>query len=323
MSKANAKHNGLGPDELADSFRTMTMTTFVCRALKYLLMIGVLLVVGACSSSVNALPEHGLYSGRALDSQLIDEFGLFEDLKVACMSNQGFDYVPQTASEVGLVLALDDDVTAEDFAREHGWGISTLDISSGTNVVDPNEEILMALDPKERLAWQETYFGPFDSNDLGPPSEGCEAEAEAVMINTSSIASDRQLAQAAIQRFEADPKVVEFYDDWSRCIGQSGFEFARPNEAVLYFQDRASEVVNAIIDVFEQQLLDEGGSNGEVDPTIVQPPNPGNSTEYQVIEADERRFATASWDCDVQPPYFGVPEALSEVWASYVDSVGD
>lgn len=157
--------------------------------------------------------------------------GDFESrLVVECMREHGFTHaVPNVPPAVT-------------FPKTHGF--SPAEVSGGfpkeTSVPpDPNAAYAKALSPSERKRYNNALFGDRDelvthtlndgSGEIGSPSSGCIAEAEATMFGEPGAGAGvmylaGNLANSALLAAQEDKDMVALDASWSECMTSAGHE---------------------------------------------------------------------------------------------------
>lgn len=178
-----------------------------------------------------------------------------QELIAECMAREGFEFVPATRPVEDSVFGVTGDV---EFAREYGFGISTLHGETTTfyedDWDDPNQAIVASLSESERDAYYETLYGSsysdgafgsvgdsatstFDGDESteveveDPAFEGCNGQAyEEVYAYDELTEIFEQLdLESLFERVEADPRAAEINAEWSECMAERGYDYEDPN----------------------------------------------------------------------------------------------
>lgn len=177
------------------------------------------------------------------------ELRVQEGIRV-CMAGQGFDYQPMTSHASGASVV---DFDEEEWVRKQGFGITTyfgndeeFQGDSGDQWVDPNQEILDAMSDSEREAWYAALYGTEEEQMEGSYTEvdpetgeeyevmegwgaGCQGKAyEAEYGEQSGSGLWEELGpemEAMYERVNADPRIIEQQQGWSRCMAEAGYEY--------------------------------------------------------------------------------------------------
>jgi hypothetical protein len=177
----------------------------------------------------------------------------YQDALAACMKEQGFDYVPfvlpvrfSFRREGVGVISVDDGSTPslppDQFAKQYGYGISTVDKSADQPPADPNDAIVDAMSAAERVAYYHALYGPavalqkdgtlahkeLNIDDASCFSKaGTETEDQQVTVTTSpalnAFAGLTSEMGALTQRELADPRMVAAMQTWTDCMAAAGY----------------------------------------------------------------------------------------------------
>lgn len=173
---------------------------------------------------------------------------------VACMAEQGFDYVPV---EPAVDPRAGGSLTAEEYKERYGWGMmSSWEVSllGEPGDVDPNEALREGMDEATLLAWEEALYGPVDARADPERREGCQREAEYRVQAYQQTATWEQLEpllQELPDRIMSDPRTLEADRDWAACMAEHGYRVAE--------QDDVFDLINdQIFDTWEEQTPPPG-----------------------------------------------------------------
>ncbi|MEB4614164.1 hypothetical protein OOT08_05895, partial [Leucobacter sp. M11] len=221
------------------------------------MLTGALLLTGCSGGSGDAKPEEleegplskalsSLYEEQ--DQEFYDEQQKREqDLVAVCMTEQGFEYQPDTNSG-GVIVSTeveeDDGPTwgTVEFAKEYGYGIidspwQQEGPQEEKPYEDPNGEYVNSLSESEQTAYYEALNGPSDQF----PEEGSEEEwvydwtkagcygaaqhevgGEQVWDSPEMAALQESMDQLYID-MEEHPDVIAVRDEWITCMTEAGF----------------------------------------------------------------------------------------------------
>jgi hypothetical protein len=245
-----------------------------------------------------------------------------EDLIAACMSEQGFDYVARDPSDESLFESGPWSLPPDEFARQYGYGISTIDESNNGQSSDPNQQIVEGMGSAERRAYFQALYGDAiavddDGNitkrgpatDVAEPqmNDSCSATASATVYGDSSdesrddpaadpFAALEQEMSALYERVSSDQRVVDATAAWSSCLADAGFPgYSEPTDPVVDVDSRASEVMG-----------------DRRDPSTADP------AELEELRTFEVAVATADYECRV--PLDDVQHAVqTELEQQFID----
>lgn len=174
--------------------------------------------------------------GADLDQDAMDdEFRAWQravdDLTVACMAAEGFAYEPPSRDDDPNGSAWN--LPPEEFAAEHGFGISTLDRSA--EQADPNAELLASMTEEEQRAWSIALDGAardedgvLDYGSSEWDTAGCRANAVRE-VNADVEVRSEAAWEPLIDEINAlhdtvgrDPRVVAAGEQWAACLAEAG-----------------------------------------------------------------------------------------------------
>lgn len=192
------------------------------------------------------------------EAQWRDEEARRQELIRACMAEEGFDYTPVKQPEGNFQTWTPED--EEEMVRTQGFGITTWygneDQFEGDfeEWVDPNQEMIDAMSETEREAYYEALWGSEEEQMEGATTEvdpetgeeyqvfegdffgaGCEGEASEEIYGDQSGGQDlwEELGpemEAMYERVQADPRIVELDEEWSKCMADAGYEYESQNQ---------------------------------------------------------------------------------------------
>ena len=188
--------------------------------------------------------------------------------------------------------------------------------------VDPNLVIMDALSEAERQAYTDTLYGvagvaerdvegsDSEGVDVAVSGVGCVDRAyEDVYAPTDSVLRQLDL-ESLFYEATADPQAQAAYEEWSRCMGDKGYEYERPDDMYSkVFDDlqfRYDEIVGVQegMDVFDgEEFLEQDG--GEVAVGV-------DRDALAELQAEERDIALANFECSMD-----MNEQLDDVSARY------
>lgn len=213
---------------------------------------------------------------EAAEARYRDEEAERQELIRSCMSEEGFDYIPVMPPEQSFQVFGPEG--EEERVAEQGFGISTWygneEEFSGPDIewTDPNQDMVETMSESEQQAYYESLYGSEEEQMEGATTEvdpetgeemvmmegfgaGCEGEAsEAIYGDQAQNELWEELGPAMetmYEQIQADPRVVEFNENWSTCMGEAGFEFASQED-----------MYNTVFDDFQTRLEAIVGPNG-------------------------------------------------------------
>lgn len=271
-----------------------------------LLLVSLLLVLPACRGSESTgdqsaaageteagpIAEFFGYDEEVDSEQFAEEERRLQELLVACMAEQGFEYLPVEYPEAAEdpAYAAQQEMSPEEYASEYGYGITTVEYEASPeeeNWVDPNQAIVEGMDDAERTAYEAALYG--EMPEVVPGEEesveygfggGCQGEASEEIYGGGEEAEaiDQELGpkwEELYTRMEADPRIVEGNTGWAECMAAAGHDFPTPEDA----QNSIWDQQNAL---YEEAYPE--------DPATAEPAE-GEEGEYVEPEIDEADLA--------------------------------
>ncbi len=274
-----------------------------------------------------------------------------QDIIGACMAEQGFDWNPEDDPGTVHVVALSEDDGpawgSRDFAERYGFGISVQPASSvftapdpgPSEWVDPNADLLAAMSPGEREAWQVALYGdPALRDDHGEwdwLEHGCWGYAHWRQEHRSLGEDDRFAAlrdelNRIWDRVLTDPRVGVLDAEWAACMtdaGHPGLRRTGENSLTRNLWDEW-ERLNGWGPAVDEQLA-EWDWHAYPDGPEGLFPSPASVTAFTELELT---LAIADYDCrtavefdtrlteidhDVQQQFVDLHRAELEAWAEY------
>ncbi|WP_066582454.1 hypothetical protein [Cellulomonas timonensis] len=181
-----------------------------------------------------------------------------ENIVAACMQEAGFEYTPREVS--GSSFEWDEDLEwgSEEFAEKHGYGYSIgSESEDGEEAVqvDPNADYVAAMSESEQAAYWEALWGPEQPEALDEEAEttwdwttaGCNGKASNETYgSTMSAYEDPAFVElqdeigTLYEKVASDPKLTALDAEWSDCMNEAGFDFAKVPDAATSISDAYS-----------------------------------------------------------------------------------
>ncbi len=219
-------------------------------------------LASACGTSADA------ESATVADSPLADLFGWgdydpvqdkanelkIQELTVACMADEGFEYQPETYDQGADANAVEDDVDLRSdpiaFGEKYGYGTvhdyETWEIEQiqaqidgeqapGDTYIDPNQDYIESLSESEVNVYYETLYGKSqewqvddDGNDIQPPAlppedRGCMSNARTEVTGPDPY-NEPEFAERMNDYWENrndDPRLAAANADWAECMADT------------------------------------------------------------------------------------------------------
>jgi hypothetical protein len=261
-----------------------------------------------------------------------------QDLIVTCMSEAGFEYTPEPfygdqedafEDPYADVWQLQQD-DPEAFAREYGYGFTTLDYDSEVIETpdpsnDPNAAYRESLSPAAQEEYDKALWGDFEAIEEGSEEgeagvaqpSGCSNDAYEQVFGTEGESGEDQFTElfeewdALYQRIENDPRMDGATQAWLGCMSDAGY----PDLEDLYGgQNEVSQRQSELYGYEDGGLLpapiEEGEGEGEDDsgeasvpPSEPVEPDPAALEELRQFERD---IAVADYTCRQEHDVDGV-----------------
>lgn len=201
-----------------------------------------------------------------------------EELIASCMKQEGWEYTPVQYPDDNFAEYTDED-QLEQIKRE-GLGVAYWILNPNGDPaateaptdewVDPNQEYVESLTEDERLDYQDSLYGTQEEQEALQTTEvdpetgeeystsfgygaGCQGEAyDAVYGEDPTNSPDYWEAVSEFYdelqiRTESDPRIVELNENWSKCMKDTGHDFADQEKFYDYvytdLQERATEIL--------------------------------------------------------------------------------
>jgi len=222
------------------------------------LIIGSVLVLAACGSGDDEKDAQSTPGGAGSQQIGREEFGMTEEQLVTtieageariaeCMADAGFEYIPidpvtfrDAMDSQGTVAGLSD----SDFVAQYGYGITTLPPTQNFGHGEENQAIFDSLSEADQTAYTRTLVGDhvtatfvnmLEQEDF-LPARGCTLTA------VKEVFAQEQLSPSFFNPFDAlveqDPRMIDAQADWSRCMGEAGFEYQTQGDPEDEFVER-------------------------------------------------------------------------------------
>jgi hypothetical protein len=242
-----------------------------------------------------------------------------QDLIVACMSEAGFEYTPEQfygdneenfEDPFAEVWQMQED-DPERFAREYGYGLTTIDYESQAPPTtdpaesDPNYAYRESLSPAAQEEYDQALWGEVEEDGSTPPeASGCQNEAYEQVYGDRGEEGEQQFEalfeewDTLEQRIQDEPRMAAVKLAWSGCMATAGY----PGLEDLYAgQDQVSQRQSELYgwDEGGEGLLPspiEGEGEGEEEVPVETPPAP-DPAALEELRQFERDIAVADYTC--------------------------
>lgn len=275
-----------------------------------------------------------------------------QELIVACMAEEGFEYQPEIYDAVDSFDPWSDsefEPGTREWVENYGYGILTFFEEEQSTVgletaefVDPNAEYLATLGEDGMDAYYAALHGDQPELDSSLSEEemeelwanfvpsGCYAEAEAEVYGSDFFGPGGSeepgemeefwsLQEDLWERLEGDPRIAEASADWSACMADAGHTFADQEELFDSLTDRSDEFYGSLTypgDDLSQADYEEMTAE-EMDALFSQPPT-YDVELLEELQAFEIDLAVTDFDCSA-PTMRVRLEVQRELEAEFID----
>ncbi|HEV7949247.1 MAG TPA: hypothetical protein VGP24_05705 [Glaciihabitans sp.] len=215
-----------------------------------------------------------------------------EELVAACMSGEGFEYIPVDQSQYTTFVEEDEDRDTEEWVASNGYGMSMSpeEIEQGNeeaeNYVDPNQSYIEGLSESEQTAYYEVLYGSQDDAEMSEDGSyeynwetaGCQGAAQHEIQGDDPYSEDehKPLIDAMTTMYDdvmSNPTVAKLDAEWAACMADAGYpDFTTKQDAMNFVNDES----NALY-----ENLEEAGPTDEQLAAV-------RETEIEVALADFR-----------------------------------
>ncbi|WP_432492855.1 hypothetical protein [Kineococcus auxinigenes] len=227
-----------------------------------------------------------------------------EELIAQCMSEQGFEYRPNTGNASFSVGSGEEwDVESRDWVAQYGYGMVTspgmeeAEQAPAEEYADPNADYVASLTESEQIAYGEALSGPMPSEEEMAAMEdgsyewdwtksGCQGEAQHETMGEDPLQGDefKGLQEDISAFYEGQPSwpgMAEVDTAWSECMAAAG------HSGLAVQADAQNSIIEEMNGVYETM-----DPEGEVDQTAL-----------DAIGEKEVELALADLDCREQTDY--------------------
>lgn len=338
------------------------------------------LVAAACGNDETAATEaasplseflgEDLWGGDFNEEDFAAEQRLREEKIAACMAEQGFEYIPVDPGQFDIFDGEPGlDYESREYAEKYGFGVTTERFSQAEvgpdligyddsafeqfeddgGFVDPNQEIIEAMDPGSQEAYYAALYGDEDDffpeiddtmsdeevaaleDDFSFEPTGCQGEVWADEANNAFYQEfDSELTEM-YQAAQDDPRVKAAEQEISDCVADEGLEFTGFDEDIWTRWEDDLFAIEEMIGGFPGENLTEEDFNAmseqELNDLFSQPREFTDEARSRLatIQAEEIKLATTVWDCgggfEAQEKLF--QEVMFEYEQQFIDTNAD
>lgn len=258
----------------------------------------------------------GFGDPKKQQAQVREQMKKQQAIIAACMTEQGFDYIPFTP-DVAFFFGQESfgDLTRKEFADKWGFAISTTMSADGTPVEgtpfgrtspddeDPNQKVREAMSEGEGAAYDKALNGSGgdgvdDSSSSGedrsslvgvPDFESMGCQGKAFASQSGLDPKDERVVQKAFEelskRVEADKRTKAATSTYRACMAAAGFpEIKKPNDAY----EKVASRMEGLYGTDPGSVEGSGeGAGASSDTTIAEgaAPGPGSSSDVTTAPA--------------------------------------
>jgi len=184
-----------------------------------------------------------------------------EELIAACMSDEGFEYIPVDQSQYMSFDGDDVDRDTEEWVAEHGYGMQqTPEEIEASNeqseeYFDPNSDYVTALSESEQTAYYEVLYGVQDQEpnadgeyEYNWEDAGCQGAAQHEVQGEMPYDNDKykdllEKMNTVYEDVAKDPAMKKLDAEWASCMADEGqTSFKKKQDAM----DSVNEELNAM-----------------------------------------------------------------------------
>lgn len=173
----------------------------------------------------------------------------------ACMKESGFEYVPIDPFAQQTLATRAARLSDADFARQFGYGISTLWGNGERTPADPNERIRARLSAADRRAYDRTLWGEYpratfvqavDRGDLTRLGGCTRTAAREAFGDGQAIGQIVARFDAHDDRVTADRRMVQADERWQECMAAAGYPVDSSEDLEDEFTARMEAIVGPL-----------------------------------------------------------------------------
>lgn len=305
-----------------------------------------------------------VFDEEGSNEEFEDEQRRVEEFIAECMAGKGFEYEPYVPDFGDVEFREEDQL---EYARRNGFGV-TLAYGNpeydgyedgASEDEDPNSDYVSGLSESEMTAYYEALDGTpeemaeYETTETDPETgetytvvegagAGCRGDAQ------REVTGDRDAAYTAMgplweeiaERVEADPRTAELEAEWSSCMADAGFDFAKPDDVYTYaYEELTAELADVLgfdpnadpladLSPEEQEAFFEG-TDEEIDARFqeleeqrTQLPAGVDRDALEALHEKERSLAVAEAECSTGL-YEKQAEVYEEIEAEFVRDNAD
>lgn len=185
-----------------------------------------------------------------------------EELVAACMSDEGFEYVPVDQTQgMGSAEIEEIDYNSEEWVIENGYGMSQSpeqiaeSQEQGEEWVDPNQPYVESLSATEQEAYYATLYGePPAEDELSEDGSyeynwetaGCQGAADHEVRGEQAFDQEENqplfdAINAMYEDLQTDPAFAELDAEWASCMADAGYaDFSQKPDAMNAVVERSN-----------------------------------------------------------------------------------
>lgn len=198
---------------------------------------------------------------------------LIEEKVAACMSDEGFEYIPVDQTQYQSSGTADEwKPDDEEWVAQYGWGfvnspgMAEANDPEANTFVDPNQDYVAGLSESEQAAFYETLYGPSPSEEelsedgsyeYNWENGGCYGAAQHEVQGDNAWDDEKnkpliEKMNALYEDVQKDPRLVEANSKWASCMADAGFaEYESPQDAQNKFLDELNAIYENTTEVVD------------------------------------------------------------------------
>jgi len=204
-----------------------------------------------------------IYGGYDEDTFAAEQV-LIEEKVAACMSDEGFEYIPVDQTQYQSSGSADEwKPDDEEWVAQYGWGfvkspgMEEMNDPDANTFVDPNQDYIAGLSESEQAAFYETLYGPSPTEEeLGEDGSyeynwengGCYGAAQHEVQGDNAWEDEKnqpliEKMNALYEDVQKDPRIVEANATWASCMADAGYaEYESAQDAQNKFLDELNAI---------------------------------------------------------------------------------
>jgi hypothetical protein len=177
------------------------------------------------------------------ERDFVDHVERVQSLIASCMKRAGFEYVPvdvATIERAQATVRMEPGLTSRQYKEKWGLSVTTrFDDPVRTIGLGPNLQIMEALSPADRTAYELTLFGEQRDSDFAwtldeedfSRTGGCTREAVAVVFTPEQLEGTYLNPKDVL--VQEDPRVAAAQANWEKCMRDAGYNYTVDQDSII------------------------------------------------------------------------------------------